>query len=122
MRSLERYVKLIKFRLEQLKKNDFSSPTIIFVTSSTSFLPSSSSLKHCILNLNRLMSKYAHKNNFYVFEREEIERRFYDNSKVYDIALYPLSEVVSTCLLSMISCIKGGSLKTSKIWSGNPYV
>ena len=75
----------------------------------------------CIFRFNRIMAKEAHDAGFPVFEREEIERRLlfrsehFEDFRTIKPHLHldaPAPAILATSMLSLISCLKGGTLHT----------
>ena len=82
----------------------------------------------CIFRFNRIMAKEAHDAGFPVFEREEIERRLlfrsehFEDFRTIKPHLHldaPAPAIVATSLLSLISCLKGGTLHVPPWKLGN---
>lgn len=82
---------------------------------------------NCILRFNRAVSEAAHANGFAVLDRGEIERRIMyksvESSKPYlknDMHLpQPVQNIISTCLLHLLSCMDRDYTPHSTVSSGH---
>ena len=111
------------------RANKFAAPKynnrrtmVIFVTAGRIHnRPIEPHMDACVYKFNRVLAHGAHKYGFAVFEREEIERRLlyksehWEGRKTIVPNLHlpaPAPALVATSLLSLISCLKNGTLSS----------
>jgi hypothetical protein len=102
--------------------NSQQSKTMVIIQLPGRIGNSNSQNDHCTWSFNRYLANEAHKKNFAVLEREEIERRLLFKSEYYKEHRFikqnlhleaPAPQIVATSLLGLISCLyKNESLAT----------